>query len=100
MPKGVTYEQPISLIDVYPTFIDLCDLPLNPHQGRSGYPPDGYSIKPLLLDPADSAGKWTGPEVAITALPGKDHSQHRGTHSNTLPAFLRTSKGLAIQPNL
>ena len=87
MPKGVICEQPISLIDVYPTFIELCDLPLNPHQGRSGYPLDGHSIKPLILDPADSAGKWTGPEVAITALPGKDHSQHREHIGTLYPHF-------------
>lgn len=73
MPQGVTCHQPISLIDVYPTFIDLCELPEDLHAGRSDYPLDGHSIKPLILDPA---AKWDGPEVAITALPGKDHSQH------------------------
>lgn len=74
MPKGVTCHQPISLIDVYPTLIDVCGLPEDPHAGRSDYALDGHSIKPLIVDPKD--GKWTGPEVAITALPGKDHSQH------------------------
>ena len=73
MPRGVTCHQPISLIDVYPTFNDLCSLPQDPHKGRSGYPLDGHSIKPLILDPN---AEWSGPEVAITALPGKDHSQH------------------------
>ena len=80
MPKGETCSQPISLIDVYPTIIDLCQLPNNPHKDRVGYPLDGYSIKPLLLDPM---GKWDGPSVAITALPGKDHSQHK-IHQGTL----------------
>lgn len=80
MPQGVTCHQPISLIDVYPTFIDLCGLPDNPHAGRSNYPLDGHSILPLVRNPG---GKWSGPEVAITALPGKDHSQHR-EHTGTL----------------
>ncbi len=73
MPEGATCHQPISLIDVYPTFIDVCSLPEDPHKGRSGYDLDGHSIKPLVLDPA---ADWNGPNVAITALPGKDHSQH------------------------
>lgn len=73
MPEGVTCDQPISLIDVYPTLIDVCRLPEDPHAGRSDYPLDGHSIKPLIRDPE---AKWSGPEVAITALPGKDHSQH------------------------
>ena len=84
MPQGVTCEQPISLIDVYPTFVDLCGLPENPHKGRSGYPLDGHSIKPLLLDPK---GRWAGPDVAITALPGKDHSQHRQHIGTLYPHF-------------
>ena len=84
MPKGVLCQQPISLIDVYPTFIDLCGLPKNPHQGRSDYPLDGHSIKPLMLNPN---GKWTGPEVAISALPGKDHSQHREHIGTLYPHF-------------
>lgn len=84
MPKGVTCQQPISLIDVYPTFNDLCRLPKNPHKGRSGYPLDGHSIKPLLLNPK---GKWMGPKVAISALPGKDHSQHRQHIGTLYPHF-------------
>ncbi|MEM1441684.1 MAG: sulfatase [Verrucomicrobiota bacterium] len=84
MAEGVICHHPISLIDVYPTFIDICGLPENPNQGRSGYPLDGHSIKPLLLDPD---GDWTGPEVAITALSGKDHSQHREFIGTPYPHF-------------
>lgn len=84
MPKGVTCDQPISLIDVYPTFVDLCGLPKNPNAKRSGYPLEGHSIRPLLLDPK---GKWSGPDVAITALPGKDHSQHKQHLGTLYPHF-------------
>lgn len=84
MPSGVTCDQPISLIDVYPTFIELCDLPKNPHAGRSNYPLDGHSIVPLIRDPS---ANWSGPEVAITALPGKDHSQHREHVGTPYPHF-------------
>ena len=84
MPGGVTCNKPISLIDVYPTFIDLCDLPENPHQGRSDYPLDGHSLRPLILNPTAT---WSGPDVAITALPGKDHSQHREHIGTLYPHF-------------
>lgn len=84
MPRGVRCHQPISLIDVYPTFIDVCGLPANPHVGRSDLPLDGHSIQPLILNPE---GDWTGPDVAITALPGKDHSQHQEHFGTLYPHF-------------
>lgn len=84
MPRGETCHQPISLIDVYPTLIDLCGLPPNPNLDRSRYPLDGHSLKPLIVNPA---GGWSGPDVAITALPGKDHSQHREHLGTLYPHF-------------
>jgi len=84
MPQNVICKKPVSLIDIYPTFIDFCELPENPHQGRSGYPLDGHSIKPLILNPK---ADWSGPNVAITALPGKDHSQHREHIGTLYPHF-------------
>lgn len=84
MPQGVTCHQPISLIDVYPTFNELCRMPNDPHKGRSGYPLDGHSIVPLIRDPK---GSWSGPDVVITALPGKDHSQHREHIGTLYPHF-------------
>lgn len=89
MPKDATCNQPISLIDVYPTYIDLCGLPKDPHSGRGNYPLDGHSIKPLILNPN---AKWSGPNVAITALPGKDHSQHRQHIGTLYPHFSVRSK--------
>ena len=84
MAEGVSCHHPISLIDVYPTFIDICGLPEDPHRGRSNYPLDGHSVKPLILDPES---KWSGPDVAITALPGKDHSQHVQHMGTLYPHF-------------
>ena len=84
MPEGVTCHQPIALIDVYPTIAELCELPPDPHATRSGYPLDGHSLVPLLRDPE---GQWEGPDVAITALPGKDHSQHREHIGTLYPHF-------------
>ena len=57
---------PVSLIDLYPTLIDLCDLPSNTMKNEKGRPLDGHSPKPLLTQPASD--QWTGPKTALTAL--------------------------------
>ena len=59
-------EQPVSLVDLYPTLLDLCDLPDNTMKNDKGRPLDGFSMKPLLKDPNN--GKWEGPDYALTAL--------------------------------
>jgi len=64
-------DQPISLIDVYPTLVDLCGLPKHPNTKGNGYKLDGYSIRPLLEDPEN--GKWDGPPVALSCIHGRKH---------------------------
>lgn len=44
LPQGMTVNTTVSLIDLYPTFIDLCDL-TQPHEM------DGVSLMPVLQDP-------------------------------------------------
>ena len=56
--KGRLCQRPVSLIDVYPTLIDLCGLPK-----RKGL--DGQSLKPLLEDPDR---KWERPVVITYGL--------------------------------
>ena len=63
---GGVSDLPVSLIDLYPTLIDLCDLPSNTMKNEKGRPLDGHSLKPLLTQPA--SGQWTGPDTALTAL--------------------------------
>ncbi|MDF1859944.1 MAG: sulfatase [Verrucomicrobiales bacterium] len=63
---GAVSDTPVSLVDLYPTLIDLCGLPSNTKKNEKGRPLDGFSLKPLLADPA--AGKWDGPAAALTAL--------------------------------
>ncbi|QDT61491.1 Choline-sulfatase [Stieleria bergensis] len=89
MPQGVKCDQPVSLIDVYPTFNQICQLPTEPNKSGNGYPLDGHSLVPLLKEPQ---GKWDGPSVAITALPGKDHSQHTKFGGTLYPHFSVRSK--------
>ena len=59
-------DQPVSLVDLYPTLLDLCNLPDNTMKNNKGRPLDGFSMKPLLEDPQN--GKWDGPDYALTAL--------------------------------
>ncbi|MEM6690593.1 MAG: sulfatase-like hydrolase/transferase [Planctomycetota bacterium] len=84
MPQGVQCHKPVSLIDLYPTLIDLCELPVQPNEAGNGYRLEGHSLRPLLMDPS---GDWMGPSVAITALPGKDHSQHNEHGGTWYPHF-------------
>lgn len=62
---GVT-KQPVSLVDIYPTLIDLCGLTSETTKNEKGRSLDGHSLKPLLEDPA--TGAWSGPKSALTAL--------------------------------
>ena len=84
-PEGAVCDQPVSLIDIYPTFVELCHLPANPNADGNGYALEGHSLAPLLKDPEN--GTWDGPDVAITALPGKDHSLHRAFEGSHYPHF-------------
>ena len=83
--EGATCDQPVSLIDIYPTFNDLLGLNQNPNAEANGYELEGHSLVPLIKDPA--AGEWTGPEVAITTAPGKNHMQHRIYEGTLYPHF-------------
>lgn len=65
-PKGKTCDHPVSLVDLYPTLLDLCGLPTNTMKNEKGRPLDGFSLKPFLSDP--EKGKWQGPDYALTAL--------------------------------
>ncbi|MCH2182704.1 MAG: sulfatase [Mariniblastus sp.] len=59
-------RQAVSLVDLYPTLVELCRLEGETRKTEAGHPLDGHSLAPLLSDPA--RGKWSGPEAALTAL--------------------------------
>ena len=48
---GKICKRPTSLIDLYPTLIDLCGLPKSPNAGKSEAPLGGHSLRPLLKNP-------------------------------------------------
>jgi iduronate 2-sulfatase len=59
-------HKPISLIDLYPTLVDLCNLKGDTRKNDKGAALDGFSIKPLLEDTEN--GKWEGPDEALTMI--------------------------------
>jgi arylsulfatase A-like enzyme len=63
---GDVSEQPVSLIDLYPTLIDLCGLTGDTRKNDKGRPLDGHSLRPFLEDP--HTDDWSGPEEVLTAL--------------------------------
>jgi arylsulfatase A-like enzyme len=76
---GSICTQPVSLIDLYPTLIDLCNLPSEPHASTHGHPLEGHSLSPFLEDP--QARDWSGPPVALTSLRG-DTGIHNSVRSH------------------
>lgn len=69
--NGRACDRPVSLIDVYPTLVDLCGLPEFPNKGRGNMPLEGHSLRPLLENPERDA--WNGPSVAFMGIrDGKD----------------------------
>jgi arylsulfatase A-like enzyme len=93
--RGMMCEQPVSLLDLYPSINEWLSLP-----DVDASPLEGHSIASLCRDPA--AGCWTGPAVAITvvgsntpasaAAPGRAEDQHFSVRSRT-HRYLRYSNG-------
>jgi arylsulfatase A-like enzyme len=76
---------PVSLIDLYPTLIDLCSLPSHPHKATHGQPLGGHSLRSLLGNP--TRDQWDGPQVALMSakeMSGTHHSVRSVTHRYTL----------------
>lgn len=67
---GRRCAQPASLVDMYPTLIDLCGLPVDPNARGNGHALDGHSVRPFLQHP--EGGPSDGPSAALTML-GSGH---------------------------
>lgn len=63
IPEGRICDQPVSLVDLYPTFIEIAGL--NPDLVIP-QKLDGFSIVPLLKNP--EKGQWRGPAAALTSI--------------------------------
>ncbi|MFA5416960.1 MAG: sulfatase-like hydrolase/transferase [Bacteroidales bacterium] len=65
---GKEVNQPISLIDIYPTLVDVCSLQGDTKKNSSGAALSGHSIKPFLENV--SATEWSGPTAALSIVGG------------------------------
>ncbi|WP_430814976.1 sulfatase [Carboxylicivirga sp. RSCT41] len=63
---GTELQQPVSLVDIYPSLIDMCKLGENNTKDVNGLPLGGYSLLPLIE--SASSEDWEGPEGALTAI--------------------------------
>jgi arylsulfatase A-like enzyme len=59
-------EQPVSLIDLFPTLVDYCKLTGSNKLNENGAEPGGVSLRPLLEDPQN--GEWAGPAGALSII--------------------------------
>ena len=64
--KGADVEHPTSLVDLYPTLIELCGLTGDTRRNEQGAVIDGNSLVPLMINPV--IDDWGGPEGALTAI--------------------------------
>jgi arylsulfatase A-like enzyme len=60
---GSKVDHPVSLIDVYPTLVDLCGLKGKFNKVGEGPGLEGFSMKPLMEGRA-----WDGPEAALSMI--------------------------------
>jgi len=63
---GKKVTSPVSLVDIYPTLQDLCNLNGPTKLNNKGAELDGFSLKPLVINP--DAETWEGPDVALSVI--------------------------------
>lgn len=66
---GGIAEHPVSLIDLYPTLVDLCGLKGDTKKNNQGHDLDGFSVRPFLENP--QAEHWEGPDGALSTIRGE-----------------------------
>ncbi|NNC82860.1 MAG: sulfatase-like hydrolase/transferase, partial [Flavobacteriales bacterium] len=64
VPTEVTDDRPISLVDLYPTLVDMAQV------GPPSHTLDGHSLKEIIYAP--ETGVWEGPDHAISAIGAHD----------------------------
>ena len=62
--SGRTEDQPVALIDIFPTLVDYCDLEGDHKLNADGGALGGYSMRPLI----EGSSKWKGPKGALTIV--------------------------------
>jgi arylsulfatase A-like enzyme len=63
---GFKVNHPVSLIDIYPTLVDLCNLEGSTTTNQDTLSTEGFSLTPFLEDSKNKT--WDGPDGALTLL--------------------------------
>jgi iduronate 2-sulfatase len=63
---GGVAEHPVSLIDLYPTLIDLCGIEGDTRKNKQGARLSGHSVRPFLENPGTRT--WDGPNGALSMI--------------------------------
>ena len=92
--KGVV-KHPVSLIDVYPTLIDYCNLKGSTVKGSKGGELGGFSLRPFLENP--KVKSWNGPSAALIVVGnyGKKLNKYQQNYAlrTTNYRYIRYSNG-------
>ncbi len=83
---GSEVEHAVSLIDIFPTLVDLCNLKGSTIKDSESVQLDGYSLKPFLEDV--NTKDWKGPEGALTVLGAGINKPIEGIGFNSNPGAL------------
>lgn len=83
---GSTVNHAVSLIDIFPTFKDLCHLNGTITKNEAATQLDGFSLKPFLENPYTTT--WQGPEGALTVLGAGINKPIEGVGFNSNPGAL------------
>ena len=73
--QGSLVNHPVSLIDIYPTLLDLAGLDMGTKKNEKGRSLDGYSLVPFLEDPETK--NWEGPDAALTVVYSSDDNKNK-----------------------
>ena len=82
--KNKVVNHPVSLIDIFPTLQDICNLKGIITKDKKPYKADGFSLKPFLENP--NTKNWKGPNGVLTVLgagvnkpiEGRGYSRNKG----------------------
>jgi iduronate 2-sulfatase len=83
---GATISKPVSLIDIYPTLVDLTNINEDNRKNEYGAFLDGFSLRSFIENPLNE--KWEGPDYALTMVfSGEQSLNPIKPHEKKNPAY-------------
>jgi len=83
---GSEVKHPVSLIDIYPTLVELCSLEGSTVKDSSAHSIEGYSLRPWIEKPGRA--QWQGPGGALTLLGASINTPIEGVGVSNNPKAL------------